>query len=91
MRLLRRSRIELAVTVFFFLYGLSLAQDKQPQPEQTQSTQRQPQQGGGSAIGGLLSGLLSLILKHTFGRQCLIKVRYFHSQKLHVQNEYKSI
>jgi hypothetical protein len=58
MRLLRHTRTLFTVTVSFYLFGLSHAQDQQPQPEQTQSTQRQPQQGGGSAIGGLLSGLL---------------------------------
>ena len=67
MRLLRDSRIQLAVTVSVLIISLTSAQEQpgaaqqpQPQPQQQQpeQQQRQPQQGGNSAFGGLLSGMM---------------------------------
>lgn len=71
MRLLRDSRIQLAVTVSVLMLSLISAQEQagaeqppkpQPQQQQPEQQQRQPQQGGNSAFGGLLSGTISISL-----------------------------
>ena len=94
MRLLRDSRIQLAVTVSVLILSLTSAQEQpgaaqQPQPQQQQpeQQQRQPQQGGNSAFGGLLSGMMYRSVWSSFftlrqSVQHILKDKYFPNKGL---------